>query len=62
VSLMDELEAEHAALPSWSEVVPEVPAWLAEAPPSSWAEPPRCECGAECFPGPVGARNPREGH
>jgi antitoxin (DNA-binding transcriptional repressor) of toxin-antitoxin stability system len=50
---MDELEAEHAALPSWSEVVPEVPAWLAEAPPSSWAEPPRCECGAECFPGPV---------
>ena len=50
---MAELAAEHALaadLPAWSEVLPEVPVWLAEAPPSSWVEPPRCEhgCGEAC--------------
>jgi hypothetical protein len=52
---MDELAAEHATDPDvqlWPQVVPEVPTWLAEAPPS-WDEPPRCECGREAFPDPL---------
>jgi hypothetical protein len=51
VALMDELAAEYAALPDlppWSEVVPEMPVWLLEAPVD--VEVPECGhgCGEVC--------------
>jgi hypothetical protein len=48
---MDELAVPPDLPPPWSEVLPEVPAWLLEGPVGD--EPPRCACGAEVFPGPL---------
>jgi antitoxin (DNA-binding transcriptional repressor) of toxin-antitoxin stability system len=56
VSLADELVAPPEPPPG-VEVLPEVPAWLLEAPVVD--EPPRCECGAEVFPGPLPEEEPR---
>ncbi|HUR14135.1 MAG TPA: hypothetical protein VM097_06545, partial [Mycobacteriales bacterium] len=52
MGLVEELEAEHADLPPTSDEVPPMPDWVRQWPVSA-SEPPRCECGAVCFPGPA---------
>ncbi|HUR13949.1 MAG TPA: hypothetical protein VM097_05610, partial [Mycobacteriales bacterium] len=52
MGLVEELEAADRALPPCSDVVPPMPDWVRQWPVTA-SEPPRCECGAVCFPGPV---------